>query len=71
MEKRAKKTAAPEPVINRAGPQRSYRQVLTGMKLGIIPESFPGTLLTVDQMKATQEAIMDRIVEQKDGATKP
>ena len=71
VEKRAKKTDAPEPVINRAGSQRSYRQVLTGMKLGIIPESFPGTLLTVDQMKATQEAIMDRIVEQKDGATKP
>ena len=42
VEKRAKKTAAPEPVINRAGPQQSYRQVLTGMKLGIIPEASQG-----------------------------
>lgn len=50
---------------------RSYRQAITGKKMGVLPEGYPDNLLTTDQLNLIQEGIIGAILEQKEEDTKP
>lgn len=53
------------PAQDRSAPKPAFSQVLTGVRVGILSAHYPEELLTMEQLSALQEAILDKIVESK------
>jgi hypothetical protein len=49
----------------------SFKQAVEGKKVGILHQGFPEDSLSNDQMKAIQEAILQKIVDLEEGSVKP
>lgn len=49
----------------------TYRDVVSSMKLGIIPKGYPNTELTTTQLVATQKAILAKVAGQRKEPLKP
>lgn len=49
----------------------SYKEVVSGVKLGILPKGYPNMELTTPQLNATQEAIITKVAGQRKEALKP
>jgi hypothetical protein len=49
----------------------SFKQAVEGKKVGILHQGFPKDCLSNDQLKAIQEAILQKIVDLEEGSVKP
>lgn len=49
----------------------SYRDVLTAVKIGILPKGYPNSELTMPQLIATQKAVLNKVVQQRKERVKP
>ncbi|XP_053695788.1 uncharacterized protein LOC128745277 [Sabethes cyaneus] len=60
----------------RAGPsgtmtKPSYRDVVNSVKVGIIPKDYPNSELTMQQLIATQKAVLGKVLHQRKERVKP
>lgn len=56
------------------GPTRnkpSYRDVANSVKVGILPKNYPNSELTMQQLLATQKAVLNKVVQQRKEKIKP
>lgn len=49
----------------------SYKEVVSGVKLGILPKGYPNSELTTEQLMATQKSIIAKVAGQRKEALKP
>ncbi|XP_046683335.1 uncharacterized protein LOC124369375 [Homalodisca vitripennis] len=53
-------------------PQKpSYKQAVSGIRVGVLHSNFPETLLTTEQMEKIQSFILEAIVEEQEGPYSP
>lgn len=49
----------------------SFKEVLTSVKVGILPKDYPNAELTFEQLIATQKAVLNNVVHQRKEKVKP
>lgn len=49
----------------------SFKQAVTGIKIGVLHKGFPNESLNTEQLKLTQESILNKILEGTEGPIKP
>jgi len=54
-----------------AKPEVTFRQVAESENIGILPMDYPDTILSVEQLNAVQEGIMEMVLKQKEKELKP
>lgn len=70
-EKIVKKAKQVQQSATEASTSASYKQTLECKRVGILPAQYPEVLLTTEQLKAIQDDILNKIIENKKGTIKP